>query len=74
MQTDQMQTGNDKMWPVGMGLGCDYDFMDRIARMAETADDDGQSMHGSGNPAEYEQRMVEIFKNIINTRGGKLVK
>lgn len=73
METDQMQTGHDKMYPVGMGMGCDYDFMDRIARMADT-DTNGQSMHGSLNPAQYEQRMVDIFKNIINTRGGKLVK
>jgi hypothetical protein len=74
MQTDQMKTGHGKMYPVGMGLGCDYNFMDRIARMANTADNNGQSMHGSSNPSQYEQRMVDIFKNIINTRGGKLVK
>jgi uncharacterized membrane protein YgcG len=74
MQTDKMRAGYGKVFPVGMGLGCDYDFMDRIARMADTADKNGQSMHGSSNPSQYEERMVEIFKNIINTRGGKLVQ
>jgi len=73
MQTSQMAAGHGKLFPVGMGLGCDYDFMDRLSRIAGT-DDGGFSPRGSGNPADYEGRLVEIFKDIINTRGGRLVK
>jgi hypothetical protein len=67
----------DDRWlvhPVGIGLGADYDFMDRMAQIGGTADAAGQSPRGSGNPAEYEQRLVEIFGDIIDNPAVRLVE
>lgn len=58
---------------VGMGLGTDYDFMDRIARIGST-DINGQSERGSGNPAEYEQQLINVLGTIINRPGSRLVE
>jgi hypothetical protein len=59
--------------PVGMGLGADLDFLDRMARLSE-ADSAGLSLRGTGNPVDYEQRLTEIFKKIIQSPGARLVK
>jgi hypothetical protein len=74
MQTAQMQADGWYVYPVGVGLGTDYDFMDRMARLGETANDGGQGSRGSGNPAEYEQRLVEIFEEIIDCPKVRLVQ
>ena len=74
MQTskfERLQKG--KLYAVGMGLGADLDFMDRLARMAKTAKN-GQSPRGAGNPAEYEARLTAIFTEIIRNPGVRLVK
>ena len=73
MQTMSMQLDKWVVFPVGIGLGCDYDFMDRMARMGKT-DEGGQSMRGSGNPAQYEQRLTEIFEHIITSPKTRLVQ
>jgi Flp pilus assembly protein TadG len=70
MQAASMKSKKWDVYPVGVGLGTDYGFMDRLARLGGTADDTGRSPRGSGNPAEYEQRLTEIFEDIIN--GGKM--
>lgn len=57
MQCMTMQGNHWMAFPVGIGLGCNYDFMGRCARMGGTANSDGQGPRGSGNPAEYEQRL-----------------
>lgn len=74
MQTLKMQAAGWQVFPVGVGLGTDYGFMDRLARLGGTADDNGQSARGSGNPAEYEQRLTEIFKKIITSPRVRLVQ
>ncbi len=74
MQAMQMQMDKWYTFPVGVGLGTDYNFMDRMARMGETANDDGESSRGSGNPAEYEQRLTEIFEEIITNPKVRLVQ
>jgi len=74
MQAMQMQQAGWQVFPVGVGLGTDYNFMDRMARLGGTANDDGLSVRGSGNPAEYEQRLAEIFKNIIINPKVRLVQ
>ncbi len=74
MQAAQMQADRWYTYPVGVGLGTDYDFMDRIARMGETANDGGRSARGSGNPAEYEQRLTEIFEEIITNPKVRIVQ
>lgn len=61
------------LFPIGMGLGTDYGFMDRIARLAET-DDAGSSPRGSGNPAEYEAQLIQTLKDIVNRPGSRLVE
>jgi hypothetical protein len=70
----QMEQKNWHVFPVGVGLGTDYDFMDRLARSGGTADDGGQSPRGSGNPAEYEQRLTDIFEEIITNPQVRLVQ
>lgn len=73
MKTMQLQADKVNVFPVGIGLGTDYDLMDRMARAGGTADSSGQSPRGSGNPAEYEQRMIDIFEKIIKKPVAKLV-
>lgn len=74
MQTAQLTQERDRLYPVAVGLGADQDFMDRLARIAGTADEAGLSPRGSGNPADYEAQLVNIFKDIIHRVNGKLVK
>jgi hypothetical protein len=52
MQATEMQLSQWQVFGVGIGLGTDYNFMDRLARVGGTANDAGQSPRGSGNPAE----------------------
>ncbi len=73
MQSKIMTSKRWKTYPVGIGLGTDYDFMDRMARMGTTANASGQSPRGSGNPAEYETRLKQIFQEIIDNAGVRLV-
>ncbi len=73
MQSTQIEGENTALYPVGIGLGTDYNFMDRMSRMAGT-DESGQSPRGSGNPAEYEERLSDIFEEIVKNPGGKLVE
>lgn len=74
MQAMQMQARGWHLFPVGIGLGTDYDFMDRMARAGGTASERGQSPRGSGNPAEYERRLTEIFEEIITSPQVRLVQ
>lgn len=73
MQADIMRAMGWDVWPVGIGLGTNYDFMDRMARMGGTADVNGRSPRGSGDPSNYEQRLVRIFEQIIRTPKVQLV-
>jgi hypothetical protein len=72
-QADQMRFQRWQVYPVGIGLGCDYDFMDRLARMGGTAKNN-LAPRGSGNPAEYEQVLTTIFRDIITTTKVRLVQ
>ena len=74
MQTSMLNTSKGMTFSVGMGLGCDYDFMDRIARMGKTADSSGLSTRGTGNPALYEDELAAIFTKIIQAPGVRIVK
>jgi hypothetical protein len=69
-----MQAAGGGVYPVGLGLGTDYTFMDKMARTGGTANDDGQSPRGSGNPAQYEQRLADIFEGIITSPKSRLVQ
>ena len=73
-QTQQFyQDQRGKLYSVGMGLGTDYDFMDRIARIAST-DSNGLSPRGTGNPAQYEQQLINTLESIINSPGSRMVE
>lgn len=72
MQATLIESENTSLYSVGIGLGTDYNFMDRMARLGKT-DNAGLSPRGSGNPAEYEQRLVDIFSEIITNPGGRMV-
>ena len=74
MQTLTMQADRWKVFPVGLGLGADYSFLDRVSRMGSTANDDGESPRTSGNPVAYEQELSAIFQNIIDNPQVRLVK
>jgi hypothetical protein len=73
MESHMMEAEGFDVWPIGIGLGTNYDFMDRLGRLGGTADNNGQSPRGSGNPAEYEERLVDIFEHIILTPNVQLV-
>jgi hypothetical protein len=74
MQTKEMQMAKYWVYAVGIGLGTDYGFMDRLARMGDTAGNDGQAPRGSGHPAEYENKTTEIFEKIISNLKERLVE
>ena len=74
MQSMSMQSQNWRVFSVGLGLGCDYDFMDRLARLGNTADPDGTSPRTSGNPVNYEAELSAIFEEIINNPQVRLVQ
>ena len=74
MQADTMKSGKWKMYPVGLGLGQDQDFMDRMARMGGTADSNGDSAHTSGDPSAYETELSNIFKQIVDNPQVRLVQ
>ena len=59
--------------PIGMGLGADHAFADRMAQVARTADDAGRAPRTSGNPAVYETELRAIFEDLIRPEP-KLVK
>jgi hypothetical protein len=74
MQTNTMQGGGWQLYAVALGLGADYDFMDRMARMGDTANDDGQAPRTSGDPSAYEAELTAIFQNIIESPHVHLVQ
>jgi hypothetical protein len=74
IQAMQMEAGGTSLYPVGIGLGTDYNFMDRLARQGGTANSKGQSARGSGNPTEYEKQLTDIFEKIIKSPTARLVQ
>ncbi len=73
MQAAKFQQKKGSLYPVGMGMGADYTFMDKLSRTAAT-DDSGKGPRGSGNPKVYEQTLTDIFKDIIKYPGSRLVE
>jgi len=74
MQTSMMQGDNWYAYAAGIGRGCDYDFMDRVARMGATANNDGESPRGSDDPTKYEAVLRKIFEDIITNPKLRLVQ
>ncbi len=74
MQSMTMNGNNWFLYPVGVGLDCDYDFMDRMARMGGTANTSGQAPRGSGDPSVYQALLTQIFTTIITSPKLRLVQ
>lgn len=74
MQSSMMRSENWYVYAAGIGRGCDYNFMDCVARQGLTADTDGQSPRGSDDPSYYENKLREIFENIITNPKLRLVQ
>lgn len=74
MQTSMMRGDNWYAFAAGIGRGCDYDFMDRVARMGATANNDGESPRGSDDPTVYEAVLRQIFEDIITNPKLRLVQ
>jgi Mg-chelatase subunit ChlD len=74
MQASIMRRAYWKVFAVGIGLGTDNGFMDRMARMGGTANDNGQAPRTSGDPREYENELRKIFKQIVDTPQVRLVQ
>lgn len=74
MQASIMRSENWYVYAAGIGRGCDYNFMDCVARQGLTAGADGQSPRGSDDPAFYENKLREIFESIITNPKLRLVQ
>jgi hypothetical protein len=74
MQAHTMAAENWKVFTAGIGLGCDFDFLDRMSRTGGSADDNGEGPRTSGNPVNYEAELSAIFKQIINNPQVRLVQ
>jgi hypothetical protein len=74
MQASIIKDDRWYLYPVGVGLGTDNNFMDRMARLGGTADSNGQGPRSTGNPAQYEQILTDIFRKIITSPKVRLVQ
>lgn len=74
MQAGSLQGNGWTVYALALGLGADYDFMDRMARMGGTADDNGHAPTTSGNPSTYETEMTNLLHQIIDNPQVRLVK
>ena len=71
MQTYLAEADDYQVYPVGLGAGADYDFLDRLTRAAGTGT---AAPRNSGDPAEYEMRTKEIFEDILRNARVRLVR
>jgi len=74
MQASMIRSRKWQLFPVGVGPGADYGFLDRLARLGGTADEDGHSPRGDNDPARSEHRLSEILQQIIDHPQVRLVQ
>jgi hypothetical protein len=74
MQAAMMKGDKWRTFSIAFGTNADFDFMDRLARMGDTADDNGQAPRTSGNPAAIESELSNIFTQIITSPAVRLVQ
>jgi hypothetical protein len=74
MQANNMNLGHWHLYALALGLAADYDFMDRMARMGNTADDNGQAPRTSGDPSTYETEMTALLKQVVDNPQVRLVQ
>ena len=73
MQVSGMQLKGWNTFAVGVGLGTDGGFMDRITQMS-TQEAEAEAPDTSGDPAEYETELRAIFEQIVDTPRVRLVE
>ena len=66
MQADSMQGKGWYVYALGIGLAVDTDFMNRMARVGGTADDNGEAPTTSGDPSQYVAEMTALLDKIID--------
>jgi hypothetical protein len=81
MQIGKLKALDWKTHAVGVGLGADRTLMDRMARMAGTGIADPAnpggpkiSPYATGNPADYQTRLTEIFNTIVGAPSVRLAQ
>jgi hypothetical protein len=75
MQTSMMQGNGWYAYAVGVGLDCDSDFMNRVARMGATANPTtGQAPASAGDSTIAEANLTTIFNAIITNPKLRLVQ
>ena len=74
IQAARMSEEDTDLHSIGIGIGADYGFLDRMARLSGTADADGKAARGPINPDEYEARLTEILEQVIKHPGTRLVE
>ncbi len=76
MQASIMQAGNWMFFPVCLGLESDGDFMNRIYSVAKGKTDqtDVSPYAASGDPTTYENKLRELFDQIISTPRVRIVQ
>jgi hypothetical protein len=74
MQADNMTGNKWHLYALALGLAADYDFMDRMARVGNTADTSGQAPRTSGDPSQYESEMTALLDQIIDNPQVHLVQ
>jgi Flp pilus assembly protein TadG len=74
MQANIMRA--QKWYVYALGLGCDIDddFLDRMARVGGTADDNGHGLTTSGDPTTYETEMTSLLKQVVDNPSVRLVQ
>jgi hypothetical protein len=73
-QIVQMEAKRWAVFPVGVGPGGQGDFLDRMARLAATADPSGRGPHAAGSPSECQQRLTGILVKVLSERQFRLVQ
>ena len=73
-QAAKMADEFSELHPIGIGQGTDYGFLDRLARIGHTADEDGQAVRGPVNPDDYERELTRLLRDVIRHPGTRLVQ
>ena len=74
MQASRFSEEEGDLHTIGIGLGADYGFIDRMARLAGTADENGLAPRGPTNPDDYEEVLTDILTEVIRNPGTRLVE
>ena len=73
VQAHLFATSGWQLYPVAVGMGANVEFLDRIARMAGTADV-APSVAAAKRPYDCEQRLRAMFQQIYNSPQVQLVQ